>query len=291
MTIKNKGIYYGLAGIFVAIFICLFGANFLYAQSTTTTPVLTGYCSVNVTPDVDASTYQIYWDSNVYGNASSPSFSWTGSDGLSASTQSVNKTYSGNGLRTGNVRIQTDGEAFVLNCSADTQRGSVSSTNDHLGGYCSSSASGMTVTWTASIYGGDITTPYNYMWSGTDGLTASSTSYFAEKTYTTEGIKNARVEVTSGGERLALQCGAKIASTTNSGCFIATAAYGTEMEPEVMALRHFRDDTLLQNELGERFVEAYYKISPTIADFIRDKEYLKAVVRSGLKPIVWMVEY
>ncbi len=68
-------------------------------------------------------------------------------------------------------------------------------------------------------------------------------------------------------------------------CFIATASYGHD-SGEVGLLCNFRDECLLTNPLGTAFVKAYYKLSPPIADFIRDSEPLKAVVRVALKPLV-----
>ncbi len=68
-------------------------------------------------------------------------------------------------------------------------------------------------------------------------------------------------------------------------CFIATASYGQDSS-EVGLLCDFRDKCLLTNPLGTAFVNAYYKLSPPIADFIRESEPLKAAVRVGLKPLV-----
>ncbi len=104
--------------------------------------------------------------------------------------------------------------------------------------------------------------------------------------------------------------GKSLSGGGSGGCFIATAAYSSctdrhglksristdktnqltnflNCPPEIMALRQFRDQHLLTNPLGRAFVLTYCKISPPIADFIRDKEPLKAVVRAGLKPLVW----
>jgi len=71
------------------------------------------------------------------------------------------------------------------------------------------------------------------------------------------------------------------------GCFIATASFGTPMAEEVKALTKFRDEVLLKTTAGRDFVELYYKTSPPIANFIRNKPALKAMVRIGLKPLVW----
>jgi len=69
-------------------------------------------------------------------------------------------------------------------------------------------------------------------------------------------------------------------------CFIATAAYGTPMEEEVLVLRRFRERYLLTNTPGRTFVAAYYKISPPIARAIEESELAKAAVRGLLEPVV-----
>jgi len=75
-------------------------------------------------------------------------------------------------------------------------------------------------------------------------------------------------------------------------CFIATAAYGTETAAELDILRDFRDQVLLKNTLGSRFVEAYYKLSPPVADFIAKNDFLRAVVREVLiDPVVNILQW
>ncbi len=73
-------------------------------------------------------------------------------------------------------------------------------------------------------------------------------------------------------------------------CFIATAAFGTPLAQEVQVLRRFRDTYLLTNSLGQEFVSLYYRLSPPVADFIRDNSILKATVRTILRPVVWLAE-
>jgi YVTN family beta-propeller protein len=75
------------------------------------------------------------------------------------------------------------------------------------------------------------------------------------------------------------------------GCFIATAAYGSDMAPEVQALREFRDRRLLTNPPGRAFVAFYYRHSPALADAIRPHDGVRAAVRATLRPLVWTVQH
>jgi hypothetical protein len=76
-----------------------------------------------------------------------------------------------------------------------------------------------------------------------------------------------------------------------SGCFIATAAYGTPTAEQIDVLREFRDGVLLQNSIGSAFVNSYYRLSPPVARFIAGNEVLRTLVRELLvDPIVCMVK-
>ena len=72
------------------------------------------------------------------------------------------------------------------------------------------------------------------------------------------------------------------------GCFIATAAYGSMMEPHVKLLRDFRDKFLFNSALGKYFVRSYYTYSPPIADFIAKHDNLRTIVRISLLPVAGM---
>ncbi len=77
---------------------------------------------------------------------------------------------------------------------------------------------------------------------------------------------------------------------SSGGCLIATAAYGTELAPQVQFLREVRDNTLLSTGSGTSFMtgfnQVYYSFSPTVADFERDSPVFRDVVRTAITPMI-----
>ena len=63
------------------------------------------------------------------------------------------------------------------------------------------------------------------------------------------------------------------------------------MAGEVVTLRQFRDDYLMKSEAGRAFVRQYYRYSPAIADYIRERDSLRAAVRAGLWPLVAAIKH
>jgi peptidyl-prolyl cis-trans isomerase B (cyclophilin B) len=74
------------------------------------------------------------------------------------------------------------------------------------------------------------------------------------------------------------------------GCLIATAAFGSEMAPQVQFLRELRDNTVLQTESGSAFMtgfnQFYYSFSPAIADYERENPAFKEAVKIALTPLL-----
>ncbi len=83
--------------------------------------------------------------------------------------------------------------------------------------------------------------------------------------------------------------GNELTFETNDACFIATAAFGSLLDPRVSILREFRDQVMMSSQLGRRLVGMYYIWSPHLADLVAEHEILKTMVRIVLWPIVALV--
>lgn len=74
------------------------------------------------------------------------------------------------------------------------------------------------------------------------------------------------------------------------GCLIATAAYGSELAPQVQQLRETRDNVLLHTQSGTVFMNSfnqfYYTFSPTVADLERQNPVFKEAVKITITPLL-----
>ena len=74
------------------------------------------------------------------------------------------------------------------------------------------------------------------------------------------------------------------------GCLIATAAFGSEMAPQVQFLREIRDNTVMTTESGTTFMtgfnQFYYSFSPYVADYERENPVFKEAVKVTLTPLL-----
>jgi len=101
-------------------------------------------------------------------------------------------------------------------------------------------------------------------------------------------ISTATFEVVGKGE--SVTPAEQAAEEKKGGCLIATAAFGSEMSPQVQFLREIRDNTVLQTESGSAFMtgfnQFYYSFSPAIADYERENPAFKEAVKLTLTPLL-----
>ncbi|HSA98251.1 MAG TPA: CFI-box-CTERM domain-containing protein [Candidatus Nitrosotenuis sp.] len=73
-------------------------------------------------------------------------------------------------------------------------------------------------------------------------------------------------------------------------CIIATAAYGSELAPQVQMLREVRDNVLFSTNSGTSFMSTfnaiYYSFSPTVADLERQSPIFKETVKLAIAPML-----
>jgi hypothetical protein len=108
--------------------------------------------------------------------------------------------------------------------------------------------------------------------------------YFAAKAFDTEGLESDWSDVVSsnGSAPPPIQ---PPPPSSGTGCFIATAAFGSNMDRNVKILTKFRDKRLVTNSIGRGILEGYYKFSPAVADYLHKHPLARAVVRYALIPI------
>ena len=74
-------------------------------------------------------------------------------------------------------------------------------------------------------------------------------------------------------------------ATGASGCFVATACFGSYQHEKVYILRKFRDQVLEASLAGRAFIKFYYFVSPPVAKIIESSPHLQSLTRRALAPI------
>ncbi|HIE43368.1 MAG TPA: hypothetical protein EYP78_01050 [Candidatus Omnitrophica bacterium] len=122
------------------------------------------------------------------------------------------------------------------------------------------------------------TFPRDYIESIENELTKAAESEETPPPPPSEGISDSGGDVGESTE--------STSSSGGSGCFIATACFGSPMAGEVEVLRTFRDRYLLTNPLGIKLVSLYYRHSPPVARFIKSHKSFRIIGRFSLYPLI-----
>jgi len=80
-----------------------------------------------------------------------------------------------------------------------------------------------------------------------------------------------------------------------SGCLIATAAFGSELTPQVQFLRNFRDTQIMSTPAGSSFMNVfnawYYSFSPFVADYERGQPFFQQIVKAAVYPLIGILQF
>ena len=71
-----------------------------------------------------------------------------------------------------------------------------------------------------------------------------------------------------------------------SGCYVATAVYGSYDCPQVWTLRRFRDGQLAASASGRAFIRFYYAVSPTLVRWFGGAAWFQRLCKAPLDRLV-----
>ena len=124
-----------------------------------------------------------------------------------------------------------------------------------------------------------------------DGITRKKCP-FCESDYTIYSeIKPTAENISKGNEVNKQQANSPSSSdegekSKSSGCYIATACYGSYDCTQVLTFRHYRDEYLSQTLVGRLFIKIYYALSPGFAKWLDNKHRINTFIREFfLEPI------
>lgn len=76
------------------------------------------------------------------------------------------------------------------------------------------------------------------------------------------------------------------AGTGGGSCFVATAAWGDRLAPDVVWLRRYRDRVLVRSAAGRAFIRAYWRIGPRLARHVRPDQPSGLLARALIRCII-----
>jgi len=198
-------------------------APVVVAAAPVTYPAISASCSANTNSTTVGST--VSWTVNPSGGNGSYTYVWSGTDSLSGSAQTMNRTYNTAGVKTAGVVVSSVGSSLNVYCSNNVNiidNNNYNYNNNNNNNYyntltvtCSANSTnvstGNSVTWTANVSGGN--GYYTYNWNGSENLYGNSR--YATVNYSSSGNKTASVTVVSDGQTVTRACDNNVYVNTN----------------------------------------------------------------------------
>lgn len=134
--------------------------------------------------------------------------------------------------------------------------------------------------------------------TSTSGTTSTGTQTTSTQSTVITSSSSSSETSSTGSSQISSTTSAETSSTTSSSattpsgqkCLIATAAYGSELAPEVQLLRNFRDNSILRTRAGSSFMVAfnawYYSFSPYIANYLAGHWVERTIMKGVLYPLI-----
>ncbi|NVN97112.1 hypothetical protein HXX01_02675 [Candidatus Nomurabacteria bacterium] len=127
---------------------------------------------------------------------------------------------------------------------------------------------------------------------GSMDLIADFRDHYNNNRATLSGLRNQMTSINpiAMNTRPVISSNYRKPTSSSSGCYIATMAYGDYNHPQVIILRNFRDETLTRTKLGRLFIKSYYKISPKLVELLKKQERTNKLIRIILNQLIKMIK-
>ena len=123
-----------------------------------------------------------------------------------------------------------------------------------------------------------------------EAVEETHTEEAVEETHTEEAVEETHDDLSTLEETMQETTQETSSSEEGGGCLIATAAFGSEMAPQVQFLREIRDGKIMMTESGTTFMtgfnQFYYSFSPAVADLERENPVFKETVKLAITPLL-----